>query len=524
MTNDLDRVTRIHGDEVAMEPPELAHQWYPIKGLDAESVNVDFREIDSLHQSWLALRGRREKSDPDVYQAFLERIYRRWSIETGIIEGIYSIDINTTLTLVEKGLSVDLVDPGSTDKAPHDVIKVLNDHRSAAEFVTESIRQERQFSKFYMKELHQILLRNQKFYFAEDQFGTTRQIELNRGVFKLQPNSPNREDGKLHQYCPPEQVESELDNLIIHLERYQSTEPQYHPLAVAAWLHHRFTQVHPFEDGNGRVARAILTWHLARERYLPVVISREDKSDYIATLEQADRGDLGPFIRFIIGLERQIILEALGADATETAPRVFTQVLEHVAGLAGQRVESEQVKLRSVNDVACALRDSAKIYIDERADEVQERLIESGLAIQCVTDWDGPDNEKGHWYYSQIVKTAKELGNWVNFNENRYFVKLSINPNYGAGVPRLVFVISLHHVGRQVTGIMAASAFAQIGGDAESGISRNDEESEADLKTCSPQTFTFTAGADADAISDSFNEWIQESLSVALAYWGQYLS
>ena len=524
MTNDLEQFDRSNGDNVAMESPELTHQWRPIEGLDFEPANVDFREIDSLHQSWLDLRRRREKSDPHVYTAFLERIYRRWSIETGIIEGIYSIDINTTLTLIEKGLSVDFVDPGSTDKAPHDVIKVLNDHRNAAEFVTESIRRERQFSKFYIKELHQILLRNQKFYFAEDQFGTTRQVELNRGVFKLQPNSPKREDGTIHQYCPPEQVESELDNLIIFLDRYQSNGTNYHPLTVAAWVHHRFTQIHPFEDGNGRVARAILTWHLAKERYLPVVIARDHKSDYITALEQADRGDLGPFIRFVIGLERQIILEALGADATESTPRMFTQVLQHVAELAEQRVESEQIKLRSVNDVACVLRDSAKIYIDERADEVQHRLVESGLVIQCATDWGGPDNDKGHWYHSQIVKTAKDLGNWVNFNENRYFVKLSINPNYGSGVPRLVFVISLHHVGRQVTGIMAASAFAQIGGDVETGVDRNDEESEADLKTCSPQTFTFTAGANPDVISDSFNEWIQESLSVALAYWGQYLT
>ena len=31
------------------------------------------------------------------------------------------------------------------------------------------------------------------------------------------------------------------------------------PEVEAAWLHHRFTQIHPFQDGNGRIARALAT-------------------------------------------------------------------------------------------------------------------------------------------------------------------------------------------------------------------------------------------------------------------------
>ena len=51
---------------------------------------------------------------------------------------------------------------------------------------------------------------------------------------------------------------------------------------------------------------------------------------------------------------------------------------------------------------------------------------------------------------------------WVNLNEARFFVKLSINPEEQLRTPRLVFVVSLHHVGQQLTGIMATTAFAQI--------------------------------------------------------------
>jgi len=76
----------------------LAHKWQPLEGLDAHTSNMDFQEIDSLHQQWLRFRKQREQLNPDAYRAFLERLDRRWAIETGIIEGLYNIDRGTTQT------------------------------------------------------------------------------------------------------------------------------------------------------------------------------------------------------------------------------------------------------------------------------------------------------------------------------------------------------------------------------------------------------------------------------------------
>ena len=105
-----------------------------------------------------------EKSDSNAYRAFLERVYRRWSIETGIIEGIYDIDRGTTQTLVEHGLVADLIDRSATNRDPQDLIRVLKDHQESAAFVTESIRRGTPLSKHYIRELHQLLTRNQPTY------------------------------------------------------------------------------------------------------------------------------------------------------------------------------------------------------------------------------------------------------------------------------------------------------------------------------------------------------------------------
>jgi len=501
------------------------HTWRHLTGLETESLSIDFREIDSHQKRWLDLRRRRERATPDIYEAFLEKIYRHWAIETGIIEGLYDIDRGTTEALVEYGLSIDLIPSAGPDKSPHDVLKVLQDHQDAAKFVTDSIRRQRPLSKFYIKELHQLLLRNQKYYFAYDPITKRRiELELHHGAFKLAPNSPKRHDGRIHEYCPPEHVESELDNFIKFYDEYDSNASRFHPLSVAAWLHHRFTQIHPFEDGNGRVARALLTWHLARDDYLPVVISRDHKDEYIDALEIADAGNLNTFVKFIVGLERQIIVKALGEESTVPTTQVFTQVLNQVSRLAAQRLESEQVELRTVNNVASKLRDSTNEYLEERGDEIQKQLEATGLAIKCVSEWGGPDNEKEHWYRYQITETAKKLGYWVNFNENKYLVRLSINPEYGSTVPRMIFVISLHHVGRQLTGIMAANAFVQIDRATEGEDGESAEAISTDLKTCSPESFTFTADYNEKTEANAFNEWIEVALSTALSYWGQYLS
>ena len=87
-----------------------AYKWQPLEGLDTHTSNMDFQEIDSLHQQWLRFRQQREESNPDAYTPFLERLYRHWAIETGIIEGLYNIDRGTTQTLVERGLIADLID------------------------------------------------------------------------------------------------------------------------------------------------------------------------------------------------------------------------------------------------------------------------------------------------------------------------------------------------------------------------------------------------------------------------------
>jgi hypothetical protein len=71
------------------------------------------------------------------------------------------------------------------------------------------VTQETDLSAFYIRELHQVLARNQKTTWEQDSSGNLIEIPLAHGQWKTHPNNPRRPDGTIHEYCPPEQVQSE---------------------------------------------------------------------------------------------------------------------------------------------------------------------------------------------------------------------------------------------------------------------------------------------------------------------------
>lgn len=62
-------------------------------------------------------------------------------------------------------------------------------------------------------------------------------------------------------------------------------------------LHIEFVKIHPFIDGNGRTARLLLNFELMKNGYPPIVIEKENRAEYYATLDLAHTsGDSRPFI------------------------------------------------------------------------------------------------------------------------------------------------------------------------------------------------------------------------------------
>ena len=494
--------------------------WSPIEPLDMDSLDMDFREINGLHRQWLEVRASVEESTPKAYDQFNEELFRSWAIETGIIEGLYDLDRSVTLTLIQQGFSGDLIDELSSNVPPNDLVATLRAHRDSIDYVNGWIEESRPLTKFFIRSLHQAITSTQTTYQAINTLGQWFDAELRRGEFKRLPNNPTRPDGVVHQYCPPEQVESELDNLTRWYDA--SIGRGDHPLAIGAWLHHRFTQIHPFEDGNGRVVRALLTWHLVKSKYLPVVVTRDLRGEYISTLEWADHGDLTSHVRFLTRLELDSLHKALSVEVGQPPSSADTlgEVVGFIVDKFNNRRRDDERRLRSVQTVAVDLRQQAEGFLREQSERVCEQLEEgTQKELTALTLLGGPEEGNEYYYNSEILETAKDAGHWFNRHEARYFVRVTLRIT-GSSAPVMVFVVSLHGVGRGLTGIMAATSFLKYSHPADQD-NDDDRTDSTEFMVCNPEPFLFTVSDTASDLRTAFDRWLMQGFSASLRRWGE---
>lgn len=108
---------------------------------------------------------------------------------------------------------------------------------------------------------------------------------------------------KIHDYvtgdgvgASPEDVESELQELLEEVKAAEGKDV----MTIAAYLHLRFEEIHPFADGNGRVGRTLLNYYLMTHGFPPLILYSEDKKTYYLSLAVYDKtGEIKGFIEFL---------------------------------------------------------------------------------------------------------------------------------------------------------------------------------------------------------------------------------
>jgi Fic family protein len=84
-----------------------------------------------------------------------------------------------------------------------------------------------------------------------------------------------------------------------------------------AWMHSRFLAIHPFSEGNGRVARLLTGLYLLRHNWPPVQWWPEDGERYEAAIKEGHSGDHAPLVAMIeelMGRSLVLLLDAVGTD------------------------------------------------------------------------------------------------------------------------------------------------------------------------------------------------------------------
>jgi Fic family protein len=483
--------------------------WRPIEDLPSNWKSLINPHLPSLVSSWNEQRQRLENTHN--FKLFMSKLRRQIAIETGIIEHLYTIDRGITFTLIEHGIQASLIPHGAVNKPVSQIIALINDQEKAIEHVFDVVGNQRDLSTFFIKQLHQLLTKNQPTTEAIDQFGRLGQVELLRGDWKKLPNNPTREDGSIHEYCPPEQVSSQMDQLIVwHLDHMRDGVS---PEVEAAWLHHRFTQIHPFQDGNGRVARNLATLVFLKAGWFPLVVLGEQMEEkardtYIKSLEKADEGDLAPLTTFFAGAQSNSFLRTLSLSAQVLTDHDNRQTALQALGqrYAQRKVENQEAVRNRLNAYSQSLIELAMQRLTGLKGDINQILSQASPTFRL----DSSDETNDNYYRHQIIETAKTLNYYANLNTYRAWVRFSIRLE---GI-QTEFLFSFHGLGRddQPTRASSASAWQRLPDDSgESMIPSN-------LTTISFEPFTFNQHDEGDKLNQRFNIWIEQVIVLAIDY------
>lgn len=477
-------------------------KWRLITDYETAPADLANKELAALSRVWMEQRADLAKSSHML--EFLVRLKREWAIETGLIERVYTLDQGMTEAMIEEGVDAAVRSHRSKNQVSESTVAMIGDQQDAIESLFSFVKGNRPLSTSYIKELHSLFTRHQETVEGQDQLGHTVSVPLLRGDYKQLPNNPTRPDGTVHAYCPPEHVTAEMDSLVAMHAKHGDAAPE----VEAAWLHHRFTQIHPFQDGNGRIARALATLIFIKANWLPLVVRDLDRKDYIAALEEADEGQLHRLVVFFAKLQRKQFIKALGiARDLDTRVRVDARIQAMKQQLAKRRMSLER-EWQTAIDKAARLQEVAAQRLNEVRAMLEEALSGDG-DFEFSVDQEPNEGGRSHWFRDQIVSTANYLDYYANLKHYRSWLRLRMWDGSQANL-----LISFHYIGFQFQGVLACSAtwFQRVPTD-DGGYET------ADVSALSDEVFQINYKEPLAELESRFQIWLEIALERGLARW-----
>ena len=251
----------------------------------------------------------------------------------------------------------------------------------------------------FIRQLHKVLLREDYTEYRNLPGGIQTSYVIHAGQYKKRPNSVITRYGDRFEYASPEETPALMADLVDWYNEAEQSE-NYSPVELAALFHYRYIRIHPFEDGNGRIARLLVNYILARHGWPMIVVRSRDKWKYIEALHKSDL-KVGPGASFgaqatlkqiatFLNYFKHLVASELKYNidfATETSPDVWWYdgkkiVFRSPSSAAILRTISENPEI-TVDEVA------NKVGIVPRAVKKQlSSMVEKGYIQRSSTDRD----------------------------------------------------------------------------------------------------------------------------------------
>ena len=208
---------------------------------------------------------------PPVLVARLrDELIIEYTYDSNAIEGS-TLTLRETRLVIEEGITIG----GSSIK---EYLGAKN-HPEAIKFIEDVIKRGKDIDEEVVLRLHELILQD-----MEEDAGKYRTSGVRIAGATFQP--------------PPS---SKVRSMTIELLKWLRENPdELTPIELAAVFHQRFVTIHPFAEGNGRIARLLTNGVLFQYGYPFITnITVKDRKKYLRNLSEADMGNISAFVNFI---------------------------------------------------------------------------------------------------------------------------------------------------------------------------------------------------------------------------------
>lgn len=238
-------------------------------------------EIDNLKQELEKLR----PIKPEYNKAISQKLKLEFNYHSNHIEG-NTLTPGETKTLALRGLEA------SVAKNLRDVyeMKAHIDTFDRLGFLTDKILTKDflpiVLDQKFIKELHKMIFIEDKIIENEEN-GITMVTKIPAGEYKIHQNHVNTKNEVKFEYSEPGQVQMLMSDLLVW---YNMKRDKTHPLVLASLFHYKFIRIHPFGDGNGRMARLLMNLILQSSGHPIAIVKSEPeyKRYYLNSLMLVD--------------------------------------------------------------------------------------------------------------------------------------------------------------------------------------------------------------------------------------------
>lgn len=243
-------------------------------------------QIKLLKNEWDTLQPLKKTDDERLWQ----KLRLEWNYNSNHIEG-------NTLTYGETEVLF-LHDQTTGDHTLREY-EEMKAHDVAIAHIRKMAQDKRDLSEADIRDLNKLILKEPFWKEAITSSGQPSKKQIIPGEYKNLPNNVRTATGELFEFAAPMDVPQKMGELILWLNKSLNGPLPSLGLLLAK-LHYDFILIHPFDDGNGRVARLLVNYALMRLNYIPIIIKSNDKKNYLAALRNADAGDIGPFTEYLL--------------------------------------------------------------------------------------------------------------------------------------------------------------------------------------------------------------------------------